>query len=254
MTRDAAVTSFRPVKQNRISEEVLSQLKHAILAGRYLPGGKLPSERELCEQFQVSRVVIREAIRALELTGFVRLRQGPSGGAYVQELTLDHLSNAFLDLFMANKLSAPELVQVRLHIEPEVCRMAARNADRPAGARLEEAFRDEHEETLTHEQWVARNLEIHYLLGGICGNRFYEAVLKPLLDLTREMVLVVKPSYKVIHEHAEHRRIIDAVQAGDEAASAQAMRDHIAKVGNALVDLERAYREKRGLAEPRSSS
>jgi len=242
--------SFRPVKQNRISEEVLSQIKEAILAGRYRPGGKLPSERELCEEFQVSRVVIREAIRALELTGFVRLRQGPSGGAYVQELTLDHLSNAFLDLFMANKLSAPELVQVRLHIEPEVCRLAARNVDGEAAARLEKAFQEEHAETLTHDQWVARNLEIHYLLARKCGNRFYEAVLQPLLDLTREMVLVVKPSHKVIHEHADHRRIIDAVGAGDEEASSRAMRDHIGKVGDALVNLEKAYREKRGLMEP----
>ena len=243
------MTSFRPVKQNRISEEVLSQLKEAILAGRYRPGGKLPSERELCERFQVSRVVIREAIRALELTGFVRLRQGPSGGAYVQELTLDHLSNAFLDLFMANKLSAPELVRVRLHIEPEVCRLAARNVDPSAAALLEKAFRVEHAETLTHEEWVARNLEIHYLLARGCGNRFYEAVLKPLLDLTREMVLVVKPSHKVIHEHADHRRIIDAVIEGHGEAAAGAMRDHIAKVGDSLIDLEKAYREKRGLVE-----
>ena len=210
MKEESGTTSFRSVKQNRISEEVLSQLKDAILAGTYRPGGKLPSERELCERFEVSRVVIREAIRALELTGFVRLRHGPCGGAYVQDLTLDHLSDAFKDLFLANKLSAPELVQVRLHIEPEVCRLAAHHIDPVASEQLEKAFQEEHTGTLTHEQWVARNLEIHYILGRTCRNRYYEAVLTPLLDLTREMVLVVKPSHRVIHDPrgapAHHRR------------------------------------------------
>lgn len=247
MKKDTEAAFFRPVKQNRISEEVLSQLKEAILAGTYRPGGKLPSERELCEQFEVSRVVIREAVRALELTGFVQLRQGPSGGAYVQDLTLDHLSNAFMDLFLTNKLSAPELLQVRLHIEPEVCRLAARNIDSATTTRLEEAFKQEHAGTLTHEQWVARNLEIHYLLGRACGNRYYEAILTPLLDLTREMVLVVKPSHTVIHDHLDHRHIIDAVAMGNADAAAEAMKGHISKVGASLIDLETVYREKRGL-------
>jgi len=121
------MTTFKPLKQVRVYEEVLLQLKDAILSDRYGPGEKLPSERELSLQFQVSRVVIREAIRALELTGFVTLRQGPSGGAYVMDLSLEHLSNAFMDLFQANKLSARELIQVRLHVESEVSRLAAMN-------------------------------------------------------------------------------------------------------------------------------
>ena len=123
------------------------------------------------------------------------------------------------------------------------------NVDHEAAARLEQAFREEHTDTLTHEEWVARNLEIHHLLGHTCSNRYYEAVLTPLLNLTREMVLVVKPSHTVIHDHAEHRRIIDAVASGDGEASSEAMRDHVAKVGASLIDLEKAYRRKRGLSD-----
>lgn len=241
------MASFKPVKQSRISEEVLGQLKKAILSGGYQPGGKLPSERELCEQFQCSRVVVREAIRALEMTGFVRLRQGPSGGAFVQELTLEHLSSAFMDLFLANKLSARELLGVRSHIEPEVARLSALNPDKKDRKRLEKAFKDEHTGTLTHAQWVSRNLEIHYILSRMCKNRFYEAIMTPLLDLTLEMVLVVKPSHKVIHEHSEHEAIVDAVVSGDSEKAAQAMVEHIDKVGASLIELEDSYREKKGL-------
>jgi DNA-binding FadR family transcriptional regulator len=239
--------SFKPVKQARISVEVLGQLKKAILRGEYQPGVKLPSERELCDQFQVSRVVVREAIRALEMTGFVRLKQGPSGGAFVQELTLDHLSSAFMDLFLASKLSASELVKVRKHLEPEVARLAAANHDPKLKRRLEKAFKDEHTGTLTHAQWVSRNLAIHYLLARMCNNRFYEAMMTPLLDLTLEMVLVVKPSHKVIHDHGEHKAIVDAVISQDPQAAGQAMTEHIEKVGASLIELEEAYRQKKGL-------
>lgn len=239
--------SFKPVKQARISEEVLGQLKQAILRGEYQPGGKLPSERELCEHFQVSRVVIREAIRALEMTGFVSLKQGPSGGAFIQELTLDHLSSAFMDLFLASKLSARELVTVRSHIEPEVARLAAFNTDQTLKDRLKKAFKEEHAGTLNHAQWVSRNLEIHYLIARMCRNRFYEAIITPLLDLTLEMVLVVKPSHQVIHDHSEHQAIIDAVISEDSHTAARAMKAHVDKVGSSLIQLEEAYRQKKGL-------
>ena len=239
--------SFAPIKQVRVYEEVLRQLKYSILAGRYRPGEKLPSERELSLQFQVSRVVVREAIRALELTGFVTLRQGPSGGAYVKDLTLDHLSSAFMDLFQANKLSAQELIQVRLHTEPEVARIAAMNIRDESSKSLEEAFQAEHNPTLSHSEWVIKNLKIHYILAEISGNRLYEAVVNPLLDLTREIVLVVKPSHKVIHDHREHKAIIDAVSSGDPDASAAAMVQHVSNVGSALVELESSYRRNKGL-------
>ena len=59
-------------------------------------GEKLPTERELAGQFQVSRVAIREALRKLEHAGFMVTRQGATGGAYVTDLTFEYLVNAFL--------------------------------------------------------------------------------------------------------------------------------------------------------------
>ena len=80
--------AFKPVKQDRIAVAIVNQLKAAILSGRFKPGERMPTERELTEQFQVSRVVVREAIRELEIKGFVKILQGPSGGAYVTDLVL----------------------------------------------------------------------------------------------------------------------------------------------------------------------
>ena len=79
--------NFKPVKQHRISDAVFQQLKKGILSNDFKAGDKLPGERDLSEQFQVSRVAVREAVRSLENAGFVTIRQGSNGGAYVTDLT-----------------------------------------------------------------------------------------------------------------------------------------------------------------------
>ena len=85
----------------------------------------MPTERELTGQFQASRVVVREAVRELEIKGLVKILQGPEGGAYVTDLSFDHLSGAFLDLFLYSKLSVTELIRARTLIECEIARTAA---------------------------------------------------------------------------------------------------------------------------------
>ena len=107
------MSTFKPIRQPRVSEEVILQLKQAFIVGHFKAGDKLPPEREMAKEFQVSRVAIREALRALEGTGFVTIKQGATGGAYVTDLNFETLSNAFVDLFLAEKISVPELCHVR---------------------------------------------------------------------------------------------------------------------------------------------
>jgi GntR family transcriptional repressor for pyruvate dehydrogenase complex len=239
---------FKPVKQNRISENVVSQLKGAILSGSYRPGARMPTERELTEQFQVSRVVIREAVRELERTGFVKIFQGPSGGAFVTDLSFENLRNAFLDLFLANKLSASELIEARLHIESETARLAARNKDSRSIDRLNEALEMEMVPKASHEEQIAGRLLVDRLVTEICGNRIYMAIASALHNLTQEIILVVKPTKKVIFNHEEHVDIVLAVAAGDAEGAAEAVRKHILNMGRSLIDLENTYRRRKGLA------
>ena len=234
---------FKPLKQTRISEEVLRQLKEAILLGEFKSEGKLPSERELTEQFQVSRGVIREAIRALEITGFVTTRQGNSGGAFVTELSFNHVGNAFLDLFLADKVSIPEMAQVRRIIEPEVARLAAANISDAGQKALMEAEKGEYVPPRDHSDRITINQRTHLVLAEICGNRFLEAIVKSMLRLTREMVEAVEPDHTKLHSPGEHRHIIDAVINGDDAAAAKAMAEHIERFLDRLFEMEQIYRQ-----------
>ena len=240
---------FTSVKNVRTSETVLEQLKQAIVSREFPPGSKLPSERELTASFQVSRVVIREAIRALELSGFVTIRQGPLGGAYVRELGFERLIESYADLFMVGRLSAADLVQVRYHIQPEVARLAALNPDPKLRKKLVEALAYEQVPTTDHAEWVKRNQATDYIMVEMCGNQLYRAIMEPLLELYKNLVLVVKPRRTVIHDAREHQAIVDAVMAGDGEAAAQAMRDHLSHLGDHLINLEKIYRQAKGLVQ-----
>ena len=241
-------TQFKAISQPRISDEVLHQLKSAILSGDFKPGQKLPSERELMESFTVSRLAVREAVRALELTGFVSVRQGPAGGAFINDLSFDHLTDSYFDLFRAGKLSVAELVQVRNHIGPEVTRLAALNLTPQSGRDLQKAYKEEGVPTANHEEWIRRNTLVDLQLAQMCGNRLYLAILEPLLTLFREIILAVKPVKTVIHDHKEHAEIVERVLAKDPDGAAEAMRRHLETTGESLMSLEKAYRRQTGLA------
>jgi GntR family transcriptional repressor for pyruvate dehydrogenase complex len=235
---------FKPIKQFRISGEVLSQLKESILLGKFKSGEKLPSERELTEEFQVSRGVVREAIRILEITGFVTMRQGPTGGAFVTDLSFDHVGNAFLDLFLANKVSIPELANVRLYIEPEVARLAALNATKEDKRRLMEAQEGEFLSVVTTTARIVQFQKVHHVIAESCQNHFYEAISKSMLRLTYEVVEAVDPDHEALHMPGEHKPIIDAVIGADAEAARAAMQTHMEKFCKSLLEMETAYRQK----------
>ena len=235
---------FKAIRQSRVSEEVLSQLKEAILLGKFKSGDKLPSERELTEEFQVSRGVIREAIRALEITGFVILRQGPTGGAFVTDLSFDHVGNAFLDLFLANKVSIPELSHVRYYIEPEVARLAAINATKEDKQRLVEAQEAEFLPVTTTASRISQLQRVHQVVAESCHNHFFEAISKSMMKLTYEIVEAVDPDHRALHMPGEHRFIVDAVLEGDADGAARAMKTHLEKFCHNLINMEAAYRQK----------
>jgi GntR family transcriptional repressor for pyruvate dehydrogenase complex len=239
---------FKPVKQNRIAVAIVNQLKAAILSGRFKPGERMPTERELTEQFQVSRVVVREAIRELEIKGFVKILQGPTGGAYVTDLSLDQLNNAFLDLFHSNKLSVAELIQTRILVECEIARLASAQARPESAPQLQEALEAEGSGGLPLSVLIATRLMVHHHLAEMSGNRLLQAIATSLFRLTGEVILEVKPVQKIIHRPEEHAEIVRAVLGRDPNAAAAAMKRHLENMGEKLVKLEGVYRKRKGLA------
>ncbi len=105
----------KPVKQAKLSDIILQQLETMILEGSLKPGQKLPAERELAKQFDVSRPSLREAIQKLEAKNLVTRRQG--GGTYVSDKILAGLSDPLFALMANNKESQFDLLEFRHGIE-----------------------------------------------------------------------------------------------------------------------------------------
>jgi GntR family transcriptional regulator, transcriptional repressor for pyruvate dehydrogenase complex len=235
---------FQPIKQFRVSEDVVNQLKQSILLGHFNTGDKLPAERELAEEFKVSRVAIREALRKLENSGFIVTRQGATGGAYVTDLTFEYLVNAFLDLFLADKISVPELRQVRVIIEPEVARLAASRITPEYAQCLKHVLEVEELPISSLSEDMERKQKAHIILAEMSGNRILEALVRSLMGLTRKAVEAAEADPRFMHPAGMHHPIVRAVLEGDAEAAASAMKKHSIEFGENLIKMERIYREK----------
>jgi DNA-binding FadR family transcriptional regulator len=87
----ASGPTFRPVRRVRSFDDVVEQVRRSIVDGDIEAGDRLPSERDLAEQFGVSRATLREALRALEALGLLEIRRGAQGGAFAVDATSDRL-------------------------------------------------------------------------------------------------------------------------------------------------------------------
>lgn len=236
------MTRFRPVKQTRVSDEVAEQIKQSILLGDLKEGDKLPSEHQLMEQFQVSRATIREALRSLKNSGFLATRQGASGGAYVKDLSFEGLANTFLDLFLVDKINMPELCRAREVIEPEMARLAALNVSPEYAQRLLKALETEELPVRTILADIESKTRVHFILAEMCGNRFIEAIVTSLLEVTRNVVAAVHGNTVSLHPAGMHRPIVEAVLAGAPDQAAEAMRQHAIEFSEILIDMEKQFR------------
>src|ERR1700730_16517235 len=118
-------SDFAVIRRNKVYEEVAKQIESLILK-KMKPGDKLPSERELAEMLQVSRSSIRDAIRGLELMGFVEPRQG--AGTIVRELSAATLTNPFASVLKHKQQLVGELLDFRKMLEPPLAARAATHA------------------------------------------------------------------------------------------------------------------------------
>lgn len=232
---------FKPIRVPRVSEEVINQLKEEILGGHLKPGDKLPSERQLSEEFQVSRLTVREALRVLENSGLVITQVGSTGGKFVADLTCDSLSKQFVDLFLADKISIAEIHRVRLLLDPEIARLSAMNITPEYAKRLKEAFEAEDAPGASDVEVIERGADVLYILAEMCGNRFLQLIVDLVLAVSKTVMKAVKPDRASVHPPRAHLPIVNAVLAGKPDEAARAMRKHAIDVGERFIEIVDAY-------------
>lgn len=108
---------FSPVSPTRVSQVIVDQIKDLVRNGSLNPGDRLPSERDLCGQFGVSRVTIREALRVLETNGMVTIKVGAHGGAFLTTPSTELLGAGLADLLSLSALTASNVTEARIIVE-----------------------------------------------------------------------------------------------------------------------------------------
>ena len=239
---------FKEIKRVPVSKEIMNQLRELILNGKIKTGEKIPSERELTERFQVSRNMVREAIRGLETLGYLEIHQGAQGGAFVKDFTHDRLSNIFLDFYLADRLSVPDLVQARLLVEPEVARLAAENITREGSLLLLEALKNECFKEDMKDR-IENLVAVHCILAKICGNTFYDIMVNALIAITQEIIVNTfkKERDEPIHGYGQHDEIVKAVLAGDPKKASESMLQHLQGFARAFDNFDKIQKGKPSL-------
>jgi GntR family transcriptional repressor for pyruvate dehydrogenase complex len=180
---------FVPVRSKRTFEDVSSQIKKLILEGVLQPGDKLPPEGELSGQLNVGRQTLREALRILELSGFISVQKGFGGGSTVSDDILTRTSGLLLDAFQMQKISIKEFTTARLLIEKGILNEAI---DSVTGKDIRDLQRnvEESKDLISRGNLATHlNFEFHSLLARASKNTVYILFEKTLnailLDLRR---------------------------------------------------------------------
>lgn len=129
--------SFKPVKPKRAFEEICEQIRQEIQSGALSAGDRLPSERELADQFQVSRSTVREAFRTLEISGVLTLHKGVKGGAVLKHGDVRPITQTMKDLLSLGGLSLEDYTEARVCLQREIIGLACKRGTEEDFAALE---------------------------------------------------------------------------------------------------------------------
>lgn len=220
------------LKTERLYRQIANAIMDSIKNAEFLPGGLLPPERELARQLGVSRSSVREALIALEMTGWVDIRTG--NGIYVAQ-TLPQNEIKEMESF-----SLHDLLQAREAFEGMLAAFAARNGSKQQRGALLALTAQLQQYNENDAAFLEQDKQFHLLISEMSGN-----------DLLRDMMDYLwnkrhSPHFKRLERHyadkgfardmnEDHQQIAEAIVAGDEAAARAAMEQHLQHVQQRLL-------------------
>ncbi|MDQ8030895.1 GntR family transcriptional regulator [Bordetella genomosp. 1] len=227
------MAAFQAVASTRLYRIIADQIAGRIRAGDFPAGGRLPAERELAEQLQVSRASVREALIALEIEGYVEVRVGTgvfvcaprADGQYAAAAAPAPAAGAT----ESTDIGPFDLLETRLLMEPECAALAAQKASAAQIA----AIRAAHEAMSLTDGPAEHDRAFHSAIGNACGNAALAAAISHIWHLSS-----TSPVFHRLEEHfvttnvwseaqKEHERILAAITDRDPIRARHAMHDHL---------------------------
>lgn len=232
---------MKPIKKVRLSDSVIDAIKEMIVDDGFKPDDKFYSENELTKQLKVSRSSVREALRILEVTGHVSVKQGK--GIFVTDAEGQKFI-AFSTWLKNNEQSIKDNFEVRLIIEPKAAGRAAEQADPSDIKTMEEACSEFSQFAKDHntEKVIQCDRTFHRVLAGATKNKTLHVLMKSMTTSLPNgwISSLYTPGRieKTIHEHGD---ILEAIKNGNKTDAENAMTRHLI---NALHDIKMELKKK----------
>lgn len=215
---------IRAIKRINISTEIANQIQIMIQNSELKIGEKLPSERVLCEKFDVSRTSIREAVSGLISKGILERR---NGGTYVCELNRDIVKDSVNLLISSKQLNINYVSEARIILEIENAGLAALRATGEDIQKMEQCIIDMKNLNQSKKDFLKKATEFHVLVARATHN----PILKDFFMVMNDILIKDPRSInKLTMSTKDHMNIFECIRAKDENGARKAMRKHLMAV------------------------
>jgi GntR family transcriptional repressor for pyruvate dehydrogenase complex len=221
---------YKAVRTSRLYEQIVQQIEDSILKGALKPGDQLPAERELAQNFGVSRTAVREAVKALREKGLVEAYSGR--GTFITNGTSQAIRQS-LDLMIriGQQEGSAHLAELRLILEPEIAALAVGRIEDQLLVTMREAVATMDRSLHDPDAYIEADLDFHLALAEAAANPLVLSLLDSIVGLLREQRMKIfnvdgGPERGQFH----HKRILAATEARDPEKARAAMREHLAQV------------------------
>jgi GntR family transcriptional repressor for pyruvate dehydrogenase complex len=221
---------YKIVRSSRLYEQIVQQVEESIHKGAMKPGDQLPPERELAQQFGVSRTAVREAVKALREKGLVEAYPGrgtfiTDGTSYSMRQSLDRM------LRVGQAEGSGFLAEVREILEPEIAGMAATRADAEDLTSMREQVGIMDQARKDPDEFIEADLDFHLALAEAAANPIILSLIDSIVGLLREQrigIFQVEGGPERGQYH--HKKILEAIEHKDPAGAREAMKAHLRQV------------------------
>jgi GntR family transcriptional regulator, transcriptional repressor for pyruvate dehydrogenase complex len=218
-------------------EAIARQIEEQVHSGLLQPDEMLPSENELMKEFGVGRNTVREALRMLEASGLVRIRQGSRGGAIISRMSNEFVSDFLIKAFRLGGVPPEAFHAFRLAVEPAMAEIVAAKERVDPGIilRMEDRIIEAKALFESNEPTAFANMDFHVLLAEATENMMFIVVLRTLRAGFGTVTPHTKERFRP--ETIEyHERILQAIKTRKPAEARELMYRHLVQIGEVVAN------------------
>ncbi len=234
MDQEAPAGGGRKLARIKLSDQIAEDLRRRIARDGLGPGDRLPHERALMEHYGCSKGSIREALKALEVEGLVRMLSGPNGGPEIQSASIDIVTQQLRQYLHFQKLDFAHVYELRKSLEENLARNVAGRLTPDHLRRLEENIQACEAANDSRNRAMVRRAEteFHDILCEASDNELLVFMCRFLNSMLRDLVRYRSESMREHENFGEaniesHKQLLAAFRARDAEAAARVMNDHM---------------------------